>query len=265
MRASLTCPACGHDRLWNVRTMRERGAHNLPQEMAVAFAVDARPADWHIRRPSFDAYGRFETLLCERCGHTEWYARDFQPDPRAAGREVDGGKNGPRVCVECEQQRFWFIPRMAERDENGDPVDLRVVRKGFPKPWWEGSFSTFVCRSCGWTAWYAQELSALEVDLSSGVGLLDRKAPCRDCGGTSRWHVDTMHETGDAYVTALHVVMRMTFWYARTVGKFATEICRGCGLTHWRAREYETLRHDPRHGVALLERTQLASAGGPYR
>ena len=249
MRSALTCPDCGHGRMWNVRTMRERGANNLPQDMAVAFSRGG------------EAYGKYETLMCERCGHTEWYARDFQPEWPLSTVE---GEHGPRACVECEGKRFWYLPTMHERDANGAPTPLRVVRKAFPKLWWEGHFSTYVCKGCGWTAWYAHQLGQLEVDLTSGVRVIDHAQPCRDCGAHRRWHVDTMHETGDAYVTAMHAMMRMTFWYARCVGRFATDICRRCGLTAWRARELEELRHEPRFGVALLERARVAS-GGPYR
>jgi predicted nucleic-acid-binding Zn-ribbon protein len=249
--------------LWNVRTMRERGAQNLPQDMAVAFAARPDPPTYPGARPRRRAYGKFETLLCVRCGHTEWFARDFEPEPQATVIALEGG-HGPRACSECEQRGFWYIARAPERDSRGEPTDLRVVRKAFPMLWWEGRFSTYVCRSCGWTAWYAHELGALDVDLTSGVRLRDQSPPCRDCGAHRRWQVDTMHETGDAFVTAMHVMMRMTFFYARTIGRFATDICRRCGLTEWRARDYDELEHDPPHGVALLERQAVAS-GGPYR
>ena len=46
--------------------------------------------------------------------------------------------------------------------------------------------------------------------------------------------------------------------------RFSTDICRRCGLTEWRAREISELEHDPKRGVALLERAKAAS-GGPYR
>jgi predicted nucleic-acid-binding Zn-ribbon protein len=263
VRSTLTCPDCGHDRIWNVRTMRERGEKNLPQDMAVAFSITPALAPVLIR-PLFRSYGKFEILVCAQCGHTEWYARDFTPDGDANVTPIEAQQHGPRNCRECEQRRFWYIARTSERDANGDPTDLRVVRKGFPKLWWEGRFSTYVCRGCGWTAWYAHELGALDVDLTAGVGVNDDGTPCRDCAGHRHWHVETMHETGDAYVTALHVMMRMTFWYARTVGKFSTDICRRCGLTEWRARELQELEHDPKRGVALLERARSVS-GGPYR
>jgi predicted nucleic-acid-binding Zn-ribbon protein len=256
MRQSLTCLDCGHGRLWNVRTMRERGDRNLPQDMAVTFS---RSRIWSKRQP----YGKYETLLCAACGHTEWYAHDFEPDSDAAVDLVEG-KHGPRACRECEGRRFWYVARTPERDSNGEPTDLRVVRKGFPKLWWEGRFATYVCRDCGWTSWYAYELGHLEADLTSGVHVIDRGLACRDCKHGRHWHVETMHETGDAFVTALHVVLRMTFFYAQTIGKFSTDICRRCGLTEWRARELEELEHRPRLGVSLLERASVAS-GGPYR
>src|SRR5437764_50500 len=90
-------------------------------------------------------------------------------DPGAATMRA----HGPRACAECEGRRFWYIARTPERDSNGAPTVLRVVRKAFPKLWWEGYFSTFVCRGCGWIAWYAHELGQLEVDLTSGVRVMD--------------------------------------------------------------------------------------------
>src|SRR3954466_11971951 len=101
MRGSLTCPRWGHGRMWNVRTMRERGANNLPQEMAVAFGREGT------------AYGKYETLVCADCGHTEWYAREFEPEAAVPAVE---GVHGPRVCGECEGKRFFYIAQTPERD-----------------------------------------------------------------------------------------------------------------------------------------------------
>lgn len=262
MRSSLTCPGCGSGRMWNVRTMRERGDNNLPQDMAVAFSATPVPVT-DARAPMFRSYGKFEILVCADCGHTEWYARDFTPDGHADVRTL-GREDGPRACPECEQGQFCYVDHARERDAHGEPADLRVVRRSFPKLDWRGRFSTYVCRACGWTAWYARELAGTRADAAAGVRLEDDAAPCRDCKSERRWHIETMHETGDAYVTALHVLMRMTFWYARTVGKFSTEICCRCGRAEWRARDYAQLAHDPKRGVALLERAQQQS-GGPYR
>jgi predicted nucleic-acid-binding Zn-ribbon protein len=275
MKHALTCPKCGGGMVWNIRTMRERGNHGLPEDMAVAFAprapkplvpkqrahpnpapVERNPTrEWYPSR----AYGKYETLLCDRCGYTDWFARDFTPDEWLS---LESLERGP--CVECEGRTYWYIPTTRERDAAGEPTALRVVRKGFPKFWAEGQFSTFVCHGCGRTEWLASGLASLDKDWMSGVSSVDGHLPCRGCKAVPRWRIETMKEVGDGIATSIHVHLRAGFFYATAIGEFATEVCRSCGYTEWWARDYEGLRHDPPGGVALLERARIAQRG-PYR
>ena len=272
MKRELTCPKCGCASVWNIRTMRERGNHGLPEDMAVAFAprapkpqappppltsLPSRKAnhEWYPSR----AYGKFETLVCDRCGYTDWFARDFQPDSWLGLESLDRSP-----CAECEGRTYWYIPTTRERDAAGEPTALRVVRKGFPKYWAEGQFSTFVCHSCGRTEWLASGLASLDEDRMSGVKSVDGHTPCRGCQAVPRWRIETMKEVGDGIATSIHVHLRAGFFYATAIGEFTTEVCRSCGYTEWWARDYAALRHDPPGGVALLERARVAN-GGPYR
>jgi predicted nucleic-acid-binding Zn-ribbon protein len=237
--------------------MRERGDKNLPQDMAVAFVRWKR----NSLSDASTSYGKYETLVCDACGHTGWFARDFTPDAHADLSAFPRG--GPKQCLECEHTEFWEIEDTKERNHHGEPVQLRVVLRGFPDQWL-GRFNTYVCRACGWTAWYANELEGLTADRAHGISRRGDAPPCRGCKSPKRWCIDAMRETGDAYVTKLHVHLRLGFFFAEAIGHVATEVCRTCGHTEWFARDYGELRHEPKKGIALLERALRAEAG-PYR
>ena len=69
---------------------------------------------------------------------------------------------------------------------------------------------------------------------------------------------------GDLGIVPLHVLLYAGALFYHAIGKFGTAVCRDCGFTEWFARDYGRLRHAPRRGVSLLERSARAEAG-PYR
>jgi predicted nucleic-acid-binding Zn-ribbon protein len=47
--------------------------------------------------------------------------------------------------------------------------------------WWDpggsGSFEVFVCKSCGFTEWYAHGVSDIRADPDRGIHVIDARAP----------------------------------------------------------------------------------------
>jgi hypothetical protein len=228
--------------------MQERGRHNLPQDMAVAYDYDRGHA------PTV-SHGKLETLLCAACGYTLWYARDFEPGDKA---NVAGPSAGD-PCTDCGGDQHWFVVRMEERDSHGEPVNLRIVRTGeFAGP---GRLSAHVCQQCGLLDWRAADLKGVE---DSSRAIHHRVSQACVCGSHARDRIETFRETGDLTVTPLHVELRRGWLYTKAIGSFALEICSGCSRMDWFASGLESLRHDPQHGVALLERP-APPEGSPYR
>jgi predicted nucleic-acid-binding Zn-ribbon protein len=247
MRKDLTCPKCGNGQLWNVRTMREEAGVGVPVEMAVTieqFGWDLVPR------------GRYETLVCRACGFTQWYGRDLDERTRLESLPLD--------CPECELQRpFWTVPLVHERGTIGQPTELRVFRKGFPKLWGEGHFQTYLCSACGYTRWFARGMANVDADPTNGLFSFDEGA-CPACANRRRFRIETMTEIGDLGIVPIHVLLRAGLLFYQAVGKFGTLVCRDCGYTEWFAREFTRLRHDPKRGVSLLERAAHSKVG-PYR
>ncbi|MGZ3407004.1 MAG: hypothetical protein ACXVAN_11210 [Polyangia bacterium] len=70
LKRDLTCPNCEGREIWRIETMHERGrssAHPQP----IGIMLEARMFG------DADARGKFETLICNGCGYTEWYAKEI--------------------------------------------------------------------------------------------------------------------------------------------------------------------------------------------
>ena len=70
LKRDLVCPNCDGRSLWRIEHMTERAAGtNTPQPLGV------------VLEPRFFgpaiSHGTFETLICARCGFTEWYAKEL--------------------------------------------------------------------------------------------------------------------------------------------------------------------------------------------
>lgn len=99
MKNTLSCAKCGNRRLWVIdRVMRsDDGSNNIMIfNVTVGRAPEGSP-------PGRRKVGYFQTIICESCGYTEWYAQDIEAlkelagEPTAGVRLVDGepGSSGP--------------------------------------------------------------------------------------------------------------------------------------------------------------------------
>lgn len=232
MRRSLTCPKCSSGTFWNIRTMMESR-----QPLAV----------W---RTGETAHGCYETLICESCGYTGWYARGFD----FAGLSEITSVERSQPCVECQGPRAWQIPEVRELTLDfystaTEVKPLALIRKGFPKYWSEGTFSTVVCAGCGQTDWYAHE-ALVEADPWQGLHAVD--ATCTRCQHRGAWKVSEVREDeGPLPLTPGR-------------GGFSMVACRKCGYVEWFAHELERLK--PVNGrVARVTRPERRQSEGPYR
>jgi predicted nucleic-acid-binding Zn-ribbon protein len=259
MRHDLTCRKCGGGKLWNVRSVKESGeelgvtlrkvdggAKEVPKKF---FGVQVMATEWTMG--FVVGNGRFELLVCAACGYTEWFARDFSPD--APG--ISPGR-APRACPECSQSACYDVAEAMERD--GLTVDrLRVLRKGFPKFWSEGSFSLRICQGCGRTDWIVREMA--HVEPSPNHGLMRLHQPCGGCNAPTIMRVQRVKESAGE----LHLEHRESLFHRRR-GGLALELCAACGDTTWLGLDLDELVEDPKAGVSLLERPPVPQ-GGPYR
>jgi hypothetical protein len=67
LKKDLVCPTCDGRELWRIETMMERSAGGQPEPIGVLLEP-------RVLRAAL-AHGKFETLICNSCGYTEWYAQ----------------------------------------------------------------------------------------------------------------------------------------------------------------------------------------------
>jgi hypothetical protein len=253
MRETLRCPRCRALRIWRIDPVRERGWTGATWEVAVAVERPTRPravpppardADgvdligWleSRARPLRRKFGRYAIAVCGGCGLVEWYAQDFAPTATADVAAIR------RACRACRATEAWHVLHHMSHDLAGRPRLLRIVRDGFP--WFQarGSYETFVCRACGFTDWHGRRLHELRAPARR------RPLPCVAC------------QREDFFAGA-------AAGFSPGIGRFAVEICAGCGHADWRALGLARLRPDPAAGVTLMERlppTETATRS-PYR
>jgi predicted nucleic-acid-binding Zn-ribbon protein len=98
---------------------------------------------------------------------------------------------------------------------------------------------------------------------------LKRDLLCPHCECREVWHVETMHERGEAAafekpIQPFNVVLQQKFFKLyHGIGTFETYICRRCGFTEWYAHGIDELTPDPENGVRLLRGEP--GEEGPYR
>lgn len=239
MRSNLTCERCGATRFWQVRAIRERG-HDGLVELGVTHADD----DWH---------GHFETLICRGCGFVAWYAHG-----------LDGVSLPPakRSCGECGHHDAFAI-ELFERDGkgatvDGDPVHVRVVRKGFPKFWSDGWFAANLCAHCNRVEWTVRELSVLDPDPAHG--LRAESGRCRRCHGERLWNIGPIREIGPHGSEPLGIDYDRK---QRALGTFSVRVCRSCGGCDWFAYQLDELDERPEAGIIKLDKDPPPSGSGP--
>lgn len=67
MQRDLQCPNCDGREIWRIETMHERDESLQPKPMGVRL----EPRMFR----GLENHGKFETLICKKCGYTEWYAK----------------------------------------------------------------------------------------------------------------------------------------------------------------------------------------------
>jgi hypothetical protein len=253
------CGRCGAQRFLRVAPVREHGEGGAPVAMAVRYVDRPRELGPLARAVSCVGpkivpvpEGSFTVLICTGCGDTRFYARDL---PASEGDAATLG-----ACGDCGEPRALHVPRVKTRGHGGQPSDLRVLREttrrwGFSTHASAGHFSLFVCRGCARASFVAGGLDAIPALHKKAAP----SAPCRRCAATLRLAVEPVDEDG----ATLRVLYDRVLLREVRIGTYALDICIGCGLTDWTARDTEALRPDLRTGVALVEAD--GSHEGPYR
>ena len=86
------------------------------------------------------------------------------------------------ACPHCEGRLVWHIAEMHERGEAAPfekpiaPLNVVLQQKFFKLYNGVGTFETYICKTCGFTEWYAHGLEDLKADEAHGVRLLDGAA-----------------------------------------------------------------------------------------
>ncbi len=78
------------------------------------------------------------------------------------------------ICPNCDGREIWRIEKMLERGHGSLPQPMGVLLE---RSFWTGSeprgnFETMICKGCGFTEWYAKDISSLRPDPVNGVHLI---------------------------------------------------------------------------------------------
>jgi hypothetical protein len=112
------------------------------------------------------------------------------------------------------------VAPVREQGGSGAPVELPVVFvDGRPEGYWE----LMICRGCGRTEWRARDVPS---------GLPERRGACPSCGPVRLLSIDSAVEhDANARPRALTPLP--------SAGRFEVQLCSGCGVARWFARELE--------------------------
>jgi hypothetical protein len=132
----------------------------------------------------------------------------------------------PLTCDNCRGGELWKIARVYERGAPGW-VQLGALDDIAP-------LATTVCCACKHVGWYARPTAKLrEVPRQRQRVVVDASRRCRVCSGTSRLLVAQLHEEGEV-THAFSIDKRRLAVAARDgSGRFALEVCDGCGVADW--------------------------------
>jgi hypothetical protein len=105
-----------------------------------------------------------------------------------------------------------------------------------------GSFELFVCASCGLAEWWAREPAVLaKADMQpetvggiDDVGVFAGTISCPHCQATEHWAIAML----DQLTGAKPVPMRLVAGSANRRDRLCAFVCKRCGLTRWRARDF---------------------------
>ena len=227
------------------------------QKLRGTLRIEAREIH-HQFDSTFEMLGWYEATVCCGCGHTRFFAREYQPQ-RAT---VDGA-----ACAACETTAAWIVdpvPDVWVDSRRASPMRLRLgwkVRKLstlFRRIAWTATLGVRICRSCGLASWtYRPEPlygDATTCDASSRA--------CRRCSGAQRLAtvLDDLGAGRDV------VERRMVPSQFRSRGRFVVDACEQCATVDWYGAGLDELEVDEKRGVFRVARKASANGdGGPYR
>ena len=151
------CPECGHGEA-ACAALRERDGQRFDN------AAELRA----VRKgfPKFWSDGWLEAFLCCGCARADWFVRELtvlEPDPGNGLRAERGS------CARCQCDRLWRMLPIREIGTHGaEPLGLDYVKTLFGQRA-VGTFSTVVCRKCGFCEWWAQGFDQLTEDAERGI------------------------------------------------------------------------------------------------
>ena len=81
----MLCPQCESRKLWRIDTVEVPTSSNMSQHQPLGVVMHG---SFFGPRP----VGKFEAVICAKCGFTEWYAvglEELQPDPTHGVHFID--------------------------------------------------------------------------------------------------------------------------------------------------------------------------------
>jgi predicted nucleic-acid-binding Zn-ribbon protein len=83
------------------------------------------------------------------------------------------------ACPKCQCQEVLFLPQIADRDDDNNvrPLVAHVVHYDWKDDVEVGKLTAYVCRDCGYTEMYTNEVRAIPWQTVPGAKLLTPKDP----------------------------------------------------------------------------------------
>lgn len=243
------CVRCGSGRAWILSPVRERGG---------IMAVEANGAGANFYRS-----GSYDARVCADCGHTRFWARDYEP--RRASPTFSG-------CLECGGRNGWRITEPPDliHETYAEPLKLHIVKKRL----WHlsisdrtGTLEVEICTDCGASAWHLHH-DTKHFALDYPIDLARAARPANACwrchAPESRALVQDQHLGRSTPSPSLRALIDTDELFGTRSGRFELDVCLGCQRVDWYGVRLDQLREDPELGVRFVDGT-LAPDGGPYR
>ena len=216
----------------------------------------------HVIHHRFNAtvktLGWYEAAVCCGCGHTLFFAREYQPERATVDSEP---------CSACETTAAWVVdpaPDVLVDSRRAAPMHLRLGSKErklstlFRRIDWKATLGVRICRSCGLASW------TYRPDPLYGDAATCAASPraCRRCSGAQRLAtvLDDLGESRDV------IERRMAPGWFRSRGRFVVDACEPCASVEWYGEGLDALKVDEKRGVfRVARRAQTNGDGSPYR
>jgi hypothetical protein len=243
------CSRCEASEAWLLRPVQELGG---------TMRVEAHE-NHHRFDSTFEMLGWYEATVCCGCGHTLFFAREYQPERATVECEP---------CSSCEATAAWIVapaPDLSVHSQRASPMHVRLGWKQrklstlYRRVAWKATLSVRVCRGCGLGSW------TYSPDPLYGDEAVCEASPraCRRCGGAQRL-ATVMDDLGEGRDVAERGVVPGAI---RSRGRFVADTCEPCGTVDWYGTRLDELEPDEKRGVFRLLRPAAATndRGGPYR